>query len=113
MQEVKAINNATIAIEGMSCSSCSGTIERLLQSTSGILEASVVLAMETGHVKYDAGQLTIEDIVDAIEAVGFGAQVTLLEKDILAEKSINETTSTAGGNIVVEEKEKKVNENIT
>src|SRR3546814_7137201 len=62
---VKAIEDAgydaiaepvELAIEGMSCASCVGRIEKALKSVPGVLEASVNLATEKALVRTLAGR---------------------------------------------------------
>jgi Cu+-exporting ATPase len=62
-------------IEGMTCASCSGTIERELGKTHGIKSASVNLLGQSGRFEYDKNQVGIRDIIDKIESLGFGASL--------------------------------------
>src|SRR3546814_13130699 len=67
---VKAIEDAgydaiaepvELAIEGMSCASCVGRIEKALKSVPGVLEASVNLATEKALVRTLAGAVRSEE----------------------------------------------------
>ncbi|MGL4980432.1 MAG: heavy metal translocating P-type ATPase [Fusobacteriaceae bacterium] len=60
-------------IEGMTCSSCSRHVERTAKKLIGTIEAGVNLATEKLTIKFDESQLTSEQIMDAIEKVGFKA----------------------------------------
>ena len=45
------------AIEGMTCASCAQTVEKAVSKVTGIEEASVNLATEKLHVRYDETQV--------------------------------------------------------
>lgn len=62
-------------ISGMHCASCSARIERRLGKMSGVSAASVNLAMKTGTVRFDAARVDASAIVEAIDALGFRAEV--------------------------------------
>ena len=101
----KSVHTAKVllGITGMTCTSCSGTIEKALLKTEGVVEANVNLTMETAAItlKYsvpdeDGGtdqlQSLVSKLTDAVECVGFEA--TILEKcDIAVDKDNNEIDS--------------------
>lgn len=70
---------ATIGIDGMTCSSCSGTVENALKSAKGVKSANVNLTTNTALVSYDSLLSSTKDLVDEIESVGFDAEVLLDE----------------------------------
>ncbi|HEY4348925.1 MAG TPA: heavy metal translocating P-type ATPase [Gaiellaceae bacterium] len=61
-----------LSIDGMSCASCAAAVERCLNRLDGV-EASVNLATEQATVRFEQGT-TVEELVDAIESTGYGAQ---------------------------------------
>lgn len=63
----------TLKIFGMTCASCSGTIERELKITPGIKSASVNLLGQTGVFEFDKSTIGIRDIIEKIESLGFDA----------------------------------------
>jgi Cu+-exporting ATPase len=63
-----------VAIEGMMCAACAGTVEGALKDLTGVLQAQVVLLTERAEVKYDPKVCDVADIVGMIEAVGFDAE---------------------------------------
>ena len=67
--------NATLEIEGMSCASCVGRLERALQVGKGVVEASVNLAAETAQVRYLAGVTSVADIAAVATNAGYPARV--------------------------------------
>lgn len=63
-------------IMGMTCAACSGRIERVLNKTSGVEQATVNLALETGKVVFNPNMITREAIIEKIKNVGFDAELT-------------------------------------
>lgn len=68
-----APQSVQLQISGMTCAACSGRIEKALSKLSGVT-ASVNLATETAHVSYNPAVETVEDIIDAIVKIGYGAR---------------------------------------
>lgn len=62
----------TFAITGMTCANCSARVEKELKATEGVLEANVNLATEKATVQFD-GNLTAENLIQRVEAIGYGA----------------------------------------
>uniref|UniRef100_A0A673GNC5 Copper-transporting ATPase 2 n=1 Tax=Sinocyclocheilus rhinocerous TaxID=307959 RepID=A0A673GNC5_9TELE len=56
-----------LSVTGMTCASCVHNIESKLMRTKGILEASVALATNKAHVKFDPDLIGSRDIVRIIE----------------------------------------------
>ncbi len=63
-----------LAIEGMTCASCSSRIEKTLGKLPGVVSATVNLAAETATVSVMPGGLGIADIIAAVEKTGYGAK---------------------------------------
>lgn len=61
----------TLKINGMSCTSCSAAIERELSKWDSIQEATINFATEKLHVTYDESKVSIEEIGQAIEDLGY------------------------------------------
>jgi Cu+-exporting ATPase len=65
---------ATLAIEGMTCASCVRTVETSLQKVLGVERASVNLATESARVRFDPSQTELTALIDAVKSVGYGAR---------------------------------------
>ncbi len=80
-------NQATLALEGMTCASCAIRIEKGLKKVPGVKEASVNLATERANVTYDPTQTNVEQMVQKVDAVGYKAMplVTPTTKPVLQE----------------------------
>ncbi|KAL4373945.1 hypothetical protein HN51_007790 [Arachis hypogaea] len=60
-----------IHIRGMTCTSCSSTLESALQSLRGVHNAQVALATEEAEIHYDPNIVTYDQLKEAIEDTGF------------------------------------------
>ncbi len=70
--EQKVVN---LKVEGMSCASCVGRVEKALSQVEGVAEASVNLATEKAQVRLgDESHSTPEDLVRALEKAGYPAR---------------------------------------
>src|SRR4051812_3789626 len=63
-----------LAVEGMTCASCVARIEKKLTRLPGVAEASVNLATEKAHVRYDPVAVTVPALVEVVEAAGYRAR---------------------------------------
>lgn len=64
-------NTVELVIEGMTCASCVGRVERALKAIPGVTEATVNLATERASVR---GVVAVEDLLAAVEKVGYEAR---------------------------------------
>uniref|UniRef100_A0A8C7ZT13 P-type Cu(+) transporter n=1 Tax=Oryzias sinensis TaxID=183150 RepID=A0A8C7ZT13_9TELE len=71
--------NLELVIRGMTCSSCVHKIESNLMKEKGIEYASVALATNVAHIKFDSEVLGPRDIIKLIENLGFKA--SLVKRD--------------------------------
>ncbi len=73
-----AAAEATFAVGGMTCASCSAIIEKVLGKTAGIETATVNLAMERLNATYDPAVLDTAAIAAIVDGLGYHA--TLLSQ---------------------------------
>ncbi|MGL4570057.1 MAG: heavy metal translocating P-type ATPase [Clostridium sp.] len=66
--------NESFKINGMTCASCSARIEKVLNRTEGIENATVNLATEKATVTYDKGSISPKDIIDKVKKAGYDAE---------------------------------------
>ncbi len=66
------------AIQGMSCASCVGRVERAIENVPGVSSASVNLASERAEVTF-AGEPDTPAVVKAIEGAGYSVPETSVE----------------------------------
>ncbi len=67
MPEPKQIS---LPIEGMSCASCVGRVDRALNAIDGVEDVSVNLASETARMSVDALK-RIPDIIESLRELGY------------------------------------------
>lgn len=77
-----AEKQATLPIEGMTCAACATRIEKGLNRMDGIAEATVNLASERAAVQYDGDAVTLQQVVDKIEHLGYKVPVETLDLQI-------------------------------
>jgi Cu+-exporting ATPase len=83
MEQKNNLEKAGFKVEGMSCSSCSASIQKKLNTLPGIKSASVNIATEKGQVEFDSNAIDIQTIVNAVDSLGYKA---ILEGDSNIEK---------------------------
>jgi Cu+-exporting ATPase len=69
------ISHALITVDGMTCSSCSGAIERHVGGLPGVASVNVSLVLENARVTYDAAATSAADIAEEIDDLGYPAAV--------------------------------------
>jgi len=65
------ITRLELGIEGMTCASCSGRVERALSGLAGVAEASVNLATERASIAYDEQQTGPDQFVREVREAGY------------------------------------------
>ncbi|GLV53723.1 heavy metal translocating P-type ATPase [Dictyobacter sp. S3.2.2.5] len=60
-------------LEGMTCASCAMRIEKGLKKLPGVQDSQVNLATERGKVVYDPSQVSVEQMVQKVDALGYKA----------------------------------------
>ena len=70
---VDGANTVTLRIYGMTCSSCTSTVETQLGALPGVTSVAVSLATETCQISYDPSFISIRDMVDRVSELGFDA----------------------------------------
>jgi Cu+-exporting ATPase len=67
--------SATLAIDGMTCASCVGRVERALSRVPGVLDVAVNLASERASVRRIAGTAPDDALLAAVAGAGYSAVV--------------------------------------
>ena len=65
-----------VAVEGMTCASCSGRIERALLALPGAVAASVNLATGRAELRHAAGIVSLADVEAAVRGAGYEPAAT-------------------------------------
>jgi Cu+-exporting ATPase len=72
MSATAAPERIQLEIEGMTCASCAARIEKKLNKLEGV-EASVNYATEEAAVRFDPARVQLEQLISAVETIGYGA----------------------------------------
>ncbi len=78
----------TVGVKGMTCASCSAAVERNLSKAEGVKKATVNLATEKLTVEYDAEKISMEDMANRIDKLGY---------KLIVEDNLKEITIPVGG----------------
>lgn len=100
MDSQNKMQKISFKVQGMSCSSCSTTIQKKLSSLDGIIKAHINIATEKGHVEYDSNKIDVQAILRGVKDAGYKA---ILEEEKNTEKvtlKIKGMTCTACANKV-------------
>lgn len=62
----------TLPITGMTCANCAATIERNLKKLPGVQSAAVNLASERATAEFDESRLSLAQIIEKVQKVGYG-----------------------------------------
>lgn len=63
-----------LSLTGIHCGNCVATVERALLGVAGVSSASMNLATKRVKVHFDSSQVSIPDLVGAVEQAGYGAE---------------------------------------
>ena len=74
-----AEDSLDLQIEGMTCASCVGRVEKALLRLPGVLSASVNLATNSARVRRLAGSVADEQLVQVVKRAGYEASVPAAE----------------------------------
>jgi copper chaperone CopZ len=58
-------------VEGMTCSGCEQTVQKVLENLDGVKSAKAELSSATVSVEYDPSKVTIDHIKSAVNKVGY------------------------------------------
>jgi copper chaperone CopZ len=62
---------STIRVEGMTCSKCTGSVEKALKATAGVEKVEMNLERKEAVVEYDEEKVTEAKLREVINGTGF------------------------------------------
>lgn len=71
LREIQDNKEINLQISGMSCSSCSSAVERVLNRMEGIEQANVNLLTNSAHIVYDSKIVKVSEMLHAIKKAGY------------------------------------------
>ncbi|VAX31283.1 Lead, cadmium, zinc and mercury transporting ATPase; Copper-translocating P-type ATPase, partial [hydrothermal vent metagenome] len=69
--KISKVQSVRLPVKGMSCASCASRIEKKVGEMEGVEKASVNFGAEVAVVDIDAGKISLADVSEAIEKLGF------------------------------------------
>ncbi|MFM7508817.1 MAG: heavy metal translocating P-type ATPase, partial [Actinomycetota bacterium] len=75
-EHVAGLDQLDMTVTGMTCASCASRVEGRLNELVGV-EATVNFALGTARVRYVADEVGVEQLVGAVESLGYGATPTV------------------------------------
>ncbi len=82
-----ATQEVTLEIEGMSCASCVGRVDRALAKSDGVLDVSVNLATETATIRYASKATDVATLIKIATDAGYPAKVKSGDKADVDDKA--------------------------
>lgn len=69
--EAPRIKKESYLVEGMTCSGCERTVQRVVANLEGVKSSKADLKSSTVSVEYDPAKVTIDKIRSAVNGVGY------------------------------------------
>jgi len=69
---MNTLEHVDLELTGMTCAACANRIEKKLNNLDGV-NASVNFATEKASVTFDAGHTSTDQLLAAVESIGYGA----------------------------------------
>ena len=74
----------------MTCAACQARVQRALSAEPGVVDATVNLLTNNAAVRYDPAKVSPENLIEAVRATGYGAELPVEEENLLATDSVQE-----------------------
>jgi Cu+-exporting ATPase len=75
-----------IPVTGMTCAACQARVQRVLERTPGVEEASVSLMTNTATVRFNPAQVDVNALVERIRGTGYGAELPVDDRSAVQEQ---------------------------
>src|SRR5258705_1311181 len=87
----KSDHSISFPVTGMTCAACQAWVQRALDAEPGVIDASVNLLTNTAAVRYDAGAVAPQRLIDAVRATGYDAELPRADDNPLMVDSAQES----------------------
>jgi len=77
-------------VTGMTCAACQARVQRALAAEPGVIDASVNLLTNSAAVRYDPAAVNPEQLIEAVRATGYEAELPAVESSALGANSVQE-----------------------
>lgn len=85
----------TVPVTGMTCAACTSRVQRALERTSGVQQASVNLMTSNAVVTFDQAAITPERLVQVIRDTGYEAELPSVERSAFEEQEAQDRAQEA------------------
>ncbi|MGE5927248.1 MAG: heavy metal translocating P-type ATPase [Gemmatimonadota bacterium] len=82
-------------VTGMTCAACQGRVQRTLEQTPGVVDASVNLMTGTATVTYDAASVSPDALVETVRGTGYGAELPEVQRSAAEEQLAHDAAQEA------------------
>lgn len=89
-----------LQVDGMTCASCVGRVEKVLLAQTGVVEASVNLATQTASVTYYEGVVTPTSLAETVTNAGYETTVPDTDEDTRQDRKATEERDLARTTLV-------------
>lgn len=69
----QSMTSVELKVEGMTCQGCVRSVEKKLSGVAGVASAAVDLAGAKATVQFDESRAKVDDLIGAVEQIGFHA----------------------------------------
>ena len=76
-------NSISFPVTGMTCAACQARVQRALSVEPGVIDASVNLVTRSAAVRYDPAAISPQDLIEAVRATGYDAELPVAESSPL------------------------------
>ena len=80
------LDKVELRLKGMTCAACAARLEKALNRLDGVVKASVNFAMGNATVEYNASQVTVGDMIKAVQRAGYDAEEKTREDEDIEKK---------------------------
>ena len=70
-QQMQEMRDLTLSVPDVSCDHCVQTVYKALSPLPGVEDVHTDLASKTVHVRFDAGQLSLDTIEEVLDDAGY------------------------------------------
>ena len=68
------LDRVELRLKGMTCAACAARLEKVLNRLGGVSKAVINFAMENATVEYNPSQVTVRDMIAAVQRAGYDAE---------------------------------------
>ncbi len=78
--------SVVLPVSGMTCAACQSRVQRTLQKTAGVRDATVNLMMANATVAYDPQAISPEALVEIVRTTGYGSELPAPDRSAMDEQ---------------------------